>query len=119
MKYSVLKGISVFALLFGLGCSGFGDETFGDFQYQRGASGTLTITKYTGRAAQVAIPDRINGAAVTAIGDYAFFGCSSLKSVSLSLNTKLGENVFPEGAQISYYESSPSQGGNRGNDVFN
>jgi hypothetical protein len=40
----------------------------------------VAITKYNGSAAQVAIPDEINGIPVTSIGEKAFSGCTSLTS---------------------------------------
>jgi len=39
---------------------------------------------------------------VTSIGDVAFADCISLKSVTLSRRTKLGREVFPSSARITY-----------------
>jgi len=39
---------------------------------------------------------------VTSIGRIAFFECDSLKSVTLSRKTKIGDNAFPEYTKISY-----------------
>jgi hypothetical protein len=72
-----------------------------DFSF-REDSGIVIITQYRGLSAQLAIPDRINGLPVTTIEDYALYGCSSLKSVSLSRRTKVEENTFPKETQISY-----------------
>jgi len=41
-------------------------------------NGTITITKYTGSGAAVTIPSTYNGLPVASIGDYAFYGCTSL-----------------------------------------
>ena len=45
-------------------------------------NGTITITGYTGPGGAVAIPDTINGRAVTRIGDHAF-NSGSLTSVTI------------------------------------
>jgi hypothetical protein len=39
---------------------------------------------------------------VTSIGRCAFYGCSSLTSVTLSWHTSVGESAFPETARIIY-----------------
>ncbi|GEM_PF-263953 len=44
---------------------------------------TGTITDYTGSAETLIIPSTINGVAVTNIGDYAFYQCYSLTSVTI------------------------------------
>jgi len=46
------------------------------FNYETN-SGEITITRYTGPGGAVAIPDSINGLAVTSIGDFAFEGSSA------------------------------------------
>ena len=48
------------------------------------------LTKYTGKDADVVIPD-----GVTSIGFHAFFGCSSLTSVTIPDSvTKIGNEMF-------------------------
>ena len=44
---------------------------------------TGTIEEYIGSAAEVVIPEEINGVKVTTIGDSAFEGCTSLTSVTI------------------------------------
>jgi hypothetical protein len=44
---------------------------------------TITITGYAGASGNVSIPDKINGLPVTRIGDYAFYDCISLTSITL------------------------------------
>ncbi|MDR2702429.1 MAG: leucine-rich repeat domain-containing protein [Spirochaetaceae bacterium] len=39
---------------------------------------------------------------VTTIGDYAFYQCENLTSVTLSRRTKIGEGAFPASARITY-----------------
>jgi hypothetical protein len=55
--------------------AGFGYET---------ENGTVTITGYTGKATDVAIPGGIDGLPVTAIGAGAFSGCAILETISVS-----------------------------------
>jgi TolB-like protein len=47
------------------------------------ARGSVTITKYTGNAATVNIPNQIQGLPVTDIGDYAFYNCSNLTNITI------------------------------------
>ena len=44
----------------------------GDYTYTVNDDGTATITKYTGSAAEVTIPEKIDGYTVTVIGEDAF-----------------------------------------------
>ncbi|MCI7351538.1 MAG: leucine-rich repeat protein [Ruminococcus sp.] len=54
-------------------------------RYNADTEGNFTIKKATLGSGQtsVAIPEKIGGKAVTAIGDYAFGGCSSLTSITI------------------------------------
>ena len=54
-----------------------------DFSFSILPDGTAEITKYTGTDINVTIPARIDGRAVTSIGDAAFDGCTSLQSITL------------------------------------
>ncbi|GHU89388.1 hypothetical protein FACS189476_08270 [Spirochaetia bacterium] len=57
--------------------------------------GTITITKYTGSAAKVRIPKRIDGLPVTAIGALAFYECTGITSVSIPASvTSIGFKAF-------------------------
>ena len=65
------------------------DLTYSDFEFSKG-----TITGYYGDGYNVAIPDKINGTKVTAIGEAAFEG-SSIASVSIpSTVTMIGAYAF-------------------------
>jgi hypothetical protein len=44
---------------------------------------SVTITRYTGKAATLSIPGQIQGLPVTAIGERAFDGCSSLTAITI------------------------------------
>ena len=52
------------------------------FSYTTNA-GAITITGYTGPGGAVFIPPIINNLPVTSVGDYAFYGCTSLTSVTI------------------------------------
>jgi hypothetical protein len=85
MKHISARGAVLVLLMAGLGAA-VSAETFGDFQYRvygSGAAQIVEITGYNGSAAQVTIPDKINGMPVTYIGDSAFDGCTSLTSVTI------------------------------------
>jgi hypothetical protein len=63
--------------------------------------GGLVITGYTGNDTVVDIPDRINGAAVVAIGNLAFYG-TPLTSVTLPASvTSIGEAAFPAETKVT------------------
>ena len=67
-----------------------------DFEYTI-AYGTCTITKYTGSAAEVVIPETIKGVPVTVIGNSAFKGCGALTSVRIPDGvTRIGDSAFYE-----------------------
>ncbi len=55
-------------------------ETFtsGDYTYILPENGAAEITGYWGKAENLTIPDQLDGHPVTAIGDDAFYSCSSL-----------------------------------------
>jgi len=65
------------------------------FTFTTNADNTITIMAYTGRDADVAVPDTINGLPVTSIGDYAFYDCLSLTNVTIGTNvTGIGNGTF-------------------------
>jgi hypothetical protein len=73
---------------------GFGD-TYGDFAYS--VSGTnVTITGYSGSGGSVTIPSSIpNVGTVTAIGDDAFYDCTSLTNATIGNSvTSIGDYAF-------------------------
>ena len=69
-------------------------NTFGNFQYT--ISGlTATITKYTGNAASVTVPSKIDNYTVTQIASSAFKDNLSITSVVISDTiTEIGSNAF-------------------------
>ena len=69
-------------------------ETSGDYEYTV-SGGKITITRYIGAGGDVEIPSEILGNPVTGIGDYAFYECISLTSVTIpSSVTSIGCGAF-------------------------
>lgn len=60
------------------------------------------VSGYTGTANEVVIPKTYNGKNVTVIGDYAFYGCNSLTSITIPDGvTSIGEGAFYNCASLS------------------
>ena len=71
--------------------------TSGDFEYEviSKEDKTCAIIGYTGTAADLEIPQDIDGYSVTTIGDYAFEECTSLVSVTIPAGiTTIGDGAF-------------------------
>ena len=69
----------------------------GDFKYTILGDGTAEITKYTGSATEVTIPSELDGKSVTSIGDYAFYDCTSLASITIPDSvTEIGDHAFSD-----------------------
>jgi hypothetical protein len=59
------------------------------------SNNTVTITGYAGSGGAVIIPDTINNLPVTSIGSNAFYGCTSLTSVTIPAGvTYIGDYAF-------------------------
>lgn len=52
-----------------------------DYEYTLLDDGTAEITKYHGEAEALEVPGELDGYAVTAIGDDAFYNCNSLTEI--------------------------------------
>ena len=57
--------------------------TSGDYRYTLLEDGTAEIATYCGSEKQLVIPSQLDGYAVTAIGDHAFYRYESLTSVTI------------------------------------
>ena len=75
-----LVGILIMTIT--LCCSSLVQAAPGDFTYTV-TGGAAQITGYTGAGGVVTIPSTLVGTPVTSIGDYAFFACPSLTSISI------------------------------------
>ncbi len=56
---------------------------------------TVEIKKYNGKAADVTVPNSLGGKTVTSIGDYAFYSCKSVTSITVPNSViKIGNGAF-------------------------
>jgi hypothetical protein len=70
-------------------------QTAADFETEPDGNGVV-ITEYTGPGGSVVIPATIGGKVVTGIGDYAFYDCTGLTSVTIPASvTTIGEGALP------------------------
>jgi len=61
----------------------------------KGSNGVYTVTDYTGTATEVVIPRLYKGKKITSIGNRAFYGCTSLTSVTIPDSvTSIGNYAF-------------------------
>lgn len=69
--------------------------TDGCFEYTSLGNGSWEVAKFTGSASSATIPEKLRGQLVTSIGDNAFAGKSSLKTVTIPETiTNIGANAF-------------------------
>ncbi|MDD6146084.1 MAG: leucine-rich repeat domain-containing protein [Oscillospiraceae bacterium] len=84
--------VTVLCALFAVSVSA---ETYGDFFYAVLDDGTIEITGYTGNSDYVDIPSQIDEKNVTSIGNSAFGGCQSLRTVEIPFGVQsIGEEAF-------------------------
>ena len=90
-----LLGFMTFAAMVVLCAVCAGAETYGDFEYGVLDDGTVQITDCETGAEKVVIPDTIDGKSVTSIGEFAFFDCTSLTSITIPNSvTEIGWYAF-------------------------
>lgn len=71
------------------------DTLIGDYWCLSGDNNTISITQYIGSDTDVVIPSEINGRTVTKLGTWAFYKCTSIKSVTIPDSvTKIGTCAF-------------------------
>ena len=65
-----------------------------DYSYTSSGTG-ITITGYSGEGGAITIPDEIDGLPVTSIGNFAFYLCTGLTSVTIPDSvTSIGYDAF-------------------------
>lgn len=103
------------ALLLMLVCVAIAEERSkvyisGEFEYILLEDGTAEICSfvYEGEFSCAIIPDELNGYPVTSIGDYAFYGCSSLEEICIPDSvTSMGFNPFTGCEKLKEIKVSP------------
>ena len=77
------------------------ESTYGDYQYEL-ISGGVEITKYTGKAKSVSIPQKLGGYNVLSVGYRAFYGNKSITAVTFPATvTSIGYQAFQNCASLS------------------
>ena len=77
------------------------ESTYGDYQYEF-ISGGVEITKYTGKAKSVSIPQKLGGYNVLSVGYRAFYGNKSITAVTFPATvTSIGNQAFQNCASLS------------------
>ena len=97
-----LLGFMTFAAMAVLCVVCAGAETYGDFEYGVLDDGTVQITDCETGAEKVVIPDTIDGKSVTSIGEFAFFDCTSLTSITIPNGvTSIGDYAFRDCSSLT------------------
>lgn len=70
-------------------------KSYKDYKYTILEDGTISINKYTGKAAKVSVPSAIKGKKVTEIGKRTFSYNNNIKTVSIPANIRtIGDSAF-------------------------
>ncbi|MDR2519049.1 MAG: leucine-rich repeat domain-containing protein [Spirochaetaceae bacterium] len=97
MKKAFLRALCLTAALMAAAAASLNaqtEKTPEGLVYERNGQG-ITITGYTGKAAALVIPAKIEGLPVTSIGDGAFYNCTGLTSVIIPGSvTSIGDRAF-------------------------
>ncbi|MGN0457994.1 MAG: leucine-rich repeat protein [Eubacterium sp.] len=94
----LLSVVMLFSITIGLDLSAFAAEsTDSEFEYKIEDDGTARVTKYLGTKTDVTVPAEIDGYTVTGIGNFAFYECGDIVSVTIPDSVEwIGSNVFRE-----------------------
>ncbi len=77
-------------------------ETYGDFDCTLLTDGTVKIEKYNGSATAVDVPSSLDGYKVTSLGDYAFYDCGSLVTITIPESVKsISNSAFNNCEELS------------------
>ena len=80
----------------------------GDYAYILLEDGTVRITGYSGSAEELDIPAELEGRTVVSLGDQAFSGCESLRSVTIPDSiADIGSNPFCWCGKLAEIRVSP------------
>ncbi len=106
--FGFLLTIIVFSIFFAVSA---GAETYGDFSYYTESSDNgeeyICISGYNGTATSLTIPSKIAGYNVTVISDLAFYGNTTLQSVTIPDTVeKISYGVFEGCSQLSQIKFS-------------
>ena len=94
---------SVLVVLLAAGCAVFlfpgktGTDQYvsGDYRFTILGDDTVAVTRYSGKAGTVSIPDTLDSRRVTAIGDSAFSLCTNIEEVIIPDGVvRIGKNAF-------------------------
>ena len=80
--------------------------TSGDYRYRVLGDGTAEITRYGGYAKFLEIPDKLDGLAVTSIGDLAFSGCGGLQKVIVAPDSYAQKYCEERGPPFVFHENT-------------
>ena len=101
MKNRVTSLFLAFCIIVGLfvampvSVGAYSGTKYGDYLYYTVYNNNVEITDCDESAVNIIIPSKIGGKPVTSIGDYAFYGCGGLTSVSIPSGvTSIGYGAF-------------------------
>lgn len=77
-------------------------ETYGDYDYTLLADETVRIERYNGTDATVRVPSTLAGYKVTSLGEFAFYNCETLVSITIPDSiTNIDDSALNNCAELS------------------
>jgi ABC-type proline/glycine betaine transport system substrate-binding protein len=95
-----MKRFLIFGALLAIGTALFAQNAESDFETKANTDGTVTITRYIGWDTEMALPAKIGGKTVTAIGKEAFKG-AGLTEVTIPAGIVSIENSAFQGNKLT------------------